>query len=383
MWDGADERRMAEATRLTRAGRLAEATALIRQALGTGTAGESVRVTPGDARAPIALPGPVASGQGAAPPEEPPARERPGPRVVMPDLKPPPGITLPGARPRRRASRPSWPGRWLAARYEDRHGARAYRVYVPAAGVGPGSSLVLMLHGCTQDAEDFAIGTRMNAVAEAAGLVVAYPEQDAVANASRCWNWFDPAHGRRDAGEPAILAGIARRAAAEHGVAPGRLFVAGLSAGGAMAAVLASAYPDVFAAVGVHSGLAPGCARDLPSALQAMRQGGAPGPSPREAVPLIVFHGDRDTTVHPRNADALVRQWTAGAGTAPVVAPVGDAATRAIYRDADGRVRAERWTVHGAGHAWSGGDPAGSYARPGGPDASAELARFFREHARG
>jgi poly(hydroxyalkanoate) depolymerase family esterase len=360
MTEGANEGRLAEATRLTRAGRLAEATALLGRTSGLGVglapAGAVVRVEPGDARAGMVLP-PIPPSRGGAP----------------------------SGGTRRATGRPAWPGRWTAATYEGRHGARSYRLYLPASGVGPGSALVVLLHGCTQDAEDFAIGTRMNAIAEARGWAVAYPEQDAAANPSRCWNWFAPEHQRRDAGEPALIAGIARRVRDEHGLDPGRVFVAGLSAGGAMAAVLAAAYPDVFAAAGVHSGLAPGSARDLPSALAAMRQGGAPGPAPAGTPPpLIVFHGDRDTTVHPRNADAIARQWAAGAGaTAPVVLSRDADATRTLYRDASGGLRVERWTVHGAGHAWSGGDRNGSYTNAGGPDASAEMARFFREHARG
>jgi poly(hydroxyalkanoate) depolymerase family esterase len=244
-----------------------------------------------------------------------------------------------------------------------------------------------MLHGCTQGPDDFAAGTGMNDLAESQGFLVVYPEQDASANESRCWNWFLATDQQRDRGEPALIAGIARRVMAENRVDPGRLFVAGLSAGGAMAAILGTAYPDLFAAVGVHSGLAPGSAHDLPSAFQAMRQGGRPGRPLAHAIPLILFHGDRDATVSPRNADHLVRHWTATASSEPLVTLArgeanGRPYTRATYRAPAGQLLVERWTIHGAGHAWSGGHAGGSFTDPAGPDASAEFARFFQTHAR-
>jgi poly(hydroxyalkanoate) depolymerase family esterase len=255
--------------------------------------------------------------------------------------------------------------------------------------------LVVMLHGCTQSPDDFAAGTGMNGVAEAEGFIVAYPAQATTANISKCWNWFEAAHQQREQGEPAIIAGITRQVMAQYSIDPGRVYVAGLSAGGAMAAIMAVTYPDLYAAVGVHSGLAPGCAQDLPSALQAMKQG-----SPRgqvhvgRPVPLILFHGDGDSTVHSCNADRLVQQWTAAAGShtpGAAVPPVtvergqkvgGHTYTRQIYLDGRGQPVVERWTIHGAGHAWSGGSHSGSYTDPAGPDASRELARFFQEHPR-
>ena len=265
-------------------------------------------------------------------------------------------------------------------------GSRGYRLYVPASASDGVNGLVLMLHGCKQNPDDFAAGTNMNAVAEANRLLVAYPAQTGANNAASCWNWFNPGDQRRDAGEPALLAGLARALADEFNVPPGAIFAAGLSAGGAMAAVLGQTYPDVFSAIGVHSGLPAGAANDVVSAFAAMRgEGGlAPAPRPkagRAAGPrTIIFHGAGDRTVHPSNAEKLAAaaKPVSGASRSERGASGGGRAyTRTLVDALDGSPALELWMIEGAGHAWAGGNAAGSYTDPRGPDASAEMVRFF------
>jgi poly(hydroxyalkanoate) depolymerase family esterase len=243
---------------------------------------------------------------------------------------------------------------------------------------------MVMLHGGTQNADDFAAGTRMNELAERHGFLVAYPEQSRAADPMGYWHWFQPAHQQRGGGEALVLAGLTQQVVGAHGVDPCRIYVAGLSAGGAMAAVMAAAYPDVYAAAGVHSGLPAGAAHDIPSALSAMKQGART--HTRATVPLIVFHGDGDATVDASNADHLVqaalprgwdrRQPVATRGRVPG----GHEYTRRSYADASGTPQVEQWIVHQAGHAWSGGSREGTYTDPLGPDASAELVRFCARH---
>ncbi|MCJ2118817.1 PHB depolymerase family esterase [Methylobacterium sp. J-001] len=277
------------------------------------------------------------------------------------------------------------------ARFEDRvftaAGSRRYKVFVPSGYTGQALPVLLMLHGCTQNPDDFAAGTQMNRLAEEQTFLVAYPEQPQSANMQRCWNWYAAGDQARDGGEPALLAGIARAVVDEFSADPDRVYAAGLSAGGAAAAILAATYPDLFAAVGVHSGLACGSARDVASAFAAMKgQGGAPGRN-RQAVPTIVFHGDVDRTVHPANGDQVVAQAMAVTGLAETVergtSPGGVAYTRTVRSDGAGQARLEYWVLHGAGHAWSGGSPDGSFTEPRGPDASRAMVRFFLGHARG
>ena len=397
---------MQEAARLTREGRLAEAAALIRRSLGLGrgtarsaTRAKVVEVPPID----------VASNSAGQPtsPEAPPVigaqpdakssaqpgtdRRSPFPQLDLSAL-------LAGRVPARGRSVRQFPpevvapaaGQWRSAVCNRETGRRGHKLYVPSAYHGQPLPLLVMLHGCTQSADDFAAGTRMNFVAEAEGLLVLYPEQAVAANSSRCWNWFQAADQQRGRGEPSIIAGITREVMAEHNVDQNRVYIAGLSAGGAMAAILATTYSDLFAAVGVHSGLAPGKAHDLPSALQAM-QGRGLNVQPTglgRSTPVILFHGDRDTTVHPRNAEEFIRHCIGGPDQPRVTlrqgqVPGGKAYTCASYKEPGGRTLVEHWTIHGASHAWSGGSPNGSFTDPAGPNASQELARFFREHRRG
>jgi poly(hydroxyalkanoate) depolymerase family esterase len=257
---------------------------------------------------------------------------------------------------------------YLTRHLQGPHGARDCKVFVPSARAGGPTGLVVMLHGCTQNANDFACGTGMNKVAESLGFVVLYPEQTHAHNIQSCWNWYRPEDQGR-AGEPAMIADLALQIAEEHEVPAGRIFVAGLSAGGAMAAILASTHREIFAAAGIHSGLPAGCAKDVPSAFAAMRGTGARS-KPCHNVPLIVFHGTADTTVASINAEWLVPDdgfETSHSGN-------GRSWTRLTTATGS-----ELWLVRGGGHAWFGGDPSGSYTDPSGPDASREMLRFFNE----
>jgi poly(hydroxyalkanoate) depolymerase family esterase len=234
----------------------------------------------------------------------------------------------------------------------------------------------------------------MNGLAEEHTFLVAYPAQSGNANMQKCWNWFQATDQQRGRGEPSIIAGITKQVMDEYEVEEGQVYVAGMSAGGAMAAILGATYPDLYAAVGVHSGLAPGSAHDLSSAFTAMRQGGPVVAPPentgreKKILPTIIFHGDGDTTVHPRNGERLLAHLDAGNpnGSSPRVntrrggVPGGYEYTRFTYKDASGGDLVERWSVHGLGHAWSGGSYPGSYTDPKGPDASAEMVRFFLQH---
>ena len=389
---------MLEATRLTQLGRLEESMAVIQRSL----FGVSARPQAPDALLePPASPAPAARTRPETTAEASalnPDRVRAAVdtvvrgfgRGVAPVLKGLEGLAG-GGLGRAPSQRPVSPS---GGTFEDGHfacaaGSRDYKLFIPSQPQRP-APLVVMLHGCTQSPEDFAAGTGMNALAERDGLFVVYPGQTRRAHGQKCWNWYEPRDQGREGGEAAIVAGLTRALIAEHGLDPARIYIAGMSAGGAAAANIGQAYPDLYAAVGIHSGLAAGCARDLPSALMAM-QAGAPGAAPAAgfgapaagaALPTIVFHGDDDGTVSVRNADQILAQ-VGIASLEPTRESFEDAGhpfTRTRYRDADGRVRVEDWRVRGAGHAWSGGDPRGSYTDGRGPDASRAMLDFFAQH---
>lgn len=300
---------------------------------------------------------------------------------------------------------PPTPAGWLEKHFEEGDARLRYRLFLPERYDGSRRlPLLVMLHGCTQSAEDFAAGTRLAELAEREGLLLAFPEQRPGAHPQRCWNWYDPAHQRRGTGEPALIAGIARQVRSDYAVDPDRVYLGGISAGGAMAVNVAAAYPEIFAAVGVHSAMPFAAASDVAGALRAMRRGPAERASGAAAlrdamgararmVPLLVLHGAADPVVSPANAAALAGQWAramaeiSGAAPGPVQRRQETVAGRTVSRElfrtaAGGGVVVESWVVEGLEHAWSGGSPEGSYTDPAGPDASREMVRFFREHPR-
>jgi poly(hydroxyalkanoate) depolymerase family esterase len=280
---------------------------------------------------------------------------------------------------------------YLARNFACEAGSRDYKVYVPSRKFGRKRPLIIMLHGCTQNPDDFAVGTGMNWLAEEHGFIVAYPGQPVSANQTACWNWFNLSDQMRDAGEPSIIAGITRTLIAEFDIDAERVYVAGLSAGGAMAAVMSATYPELYAATGIHSGLAYGSATDMASAFAAMR--GATGPAvaaPRRLrlksangrIRTIVFHGASDQRVHPSNGETILSESRAGlTGPAQEMQHAGSAEgrsyTRTVITNASGVPHVEHWAIEGLGHAWSGGSPEGSYTDQHGPDASREMLRFF------
>lgn len=422
-WNDTMKQLMGKATELVRNGRLAEATQAIQQALGNHTPAPQA---PADAAAPGTAPAAARWRPTVVPdiedavlvePRQDAANEGTSARVSAPGPTPDPASatsTAPAAEPppqptaAKTAPHPHAEAPGSFTRVAFRHpgvgqGVHHYHLYVPpGAGAGTPMPLVLMLHGCTQNPVDFATGTGMNSAAAPDNALVLYPEQPQSANPNGCWNWFRPEDQHRGRGEPGLLVAMVRDVMARHPVDDARVYAAGLSAGGAMAALLGREYPDVFAAVGVHSGLQAGAAHNVMAALSAMKSGakpnarGTPVAAPgQRVVPLIVFHGDADATVHARNGEQVVTAalGMGAGGPGPVDkrveqgrSPAGQAYTRTVYRQgassAAGPAMAEHWVLHGGGHAWAGGSAKSSHTDPGGVSATAEMLRFFLEHRR-
>ena len=375
------QRLMRQATRLTSAGQLRAATTAIQRALRGGAAhsahsAHAASPTAAAPPTPPASPAPSASARPAA--------------IVLDGFV----VEVPDDTGSPAPDSVAGEGAFIDGTHTHAALTRQYKLYVPGEPAARPRALVVMLHGCTQNPDDFAAGTGMNERAREQGFLVLYPAQAQDANPARCWNWFKHNHHLRDRGEAAVIATMTQAVMKEHGINPAQVYIAGLSAGGAMASSVAAAYPELFAAVGVHSGLAPGAARSLPEGLAAMRSGASrpANLTGRSAVnlsvPAIVFHGDHDATVHPKNGDQVIAAALAGApqresGSAhqPVVeqgiSPQGQRYTRTIHGAATAPALAEHWVLHGAGHAWSGGQAAGSYTDAKGPDASREMLRFF------
>ena len=292
-------------------------------------------------------------------------------------------------------TQPQGKGEFLSGTFHGETRPLHYKLYVPSGHGNAPLPLVVMLHGCGQTADDFALGTGMNELAESAQCLVLYPEQSSQVSWNRCWNWYDQAHHERDEGEPALIAGLTQSIIKQYAVDTACVSIAGLSSGGAMAVIMGRTYPDLFKAVGCHSGLPHRSATDTMSAMSAMRAGSdlasAKGTVPLASTPIIVFHGDIDSTVHQKNSADVVKQTIeCYQAQAPgescdmaVFEETGEASgrsfTRHTHRGTTGDVVAEHWTIHGSGHAWSGGNLRGSYTDTRGPDASREMLRFFME----
>ena len=348
---------LAEALHLTRSGRLAEATAAIQRALGGASRSHS----------PVpncrANPGRVHGAPLRSLPPMPPMRPGAGLGVDLSSL--PRLDRLPGL-----DGLPGLAGGTAPAT------SRPYRLHVPTQLPSGPRPLVVLLHGGTQDSAAFAQATGFDAFADAHGFLALYPEQITAANPMRYWNWFNRADQQRDAGEPSILVGLVEQVAAEHPIDRDRVYVAGFSAGAAMASVLGAVYPDVFAGIGVHSGLAHGAAGDMVSAFSAM--GRAPLVPAVDHIPAIIIHGDADPTVHVSNAGSVLEQFApVGATRRTVAEQVNGRHIQRTILETDRRTVSECIVISGAGHTWSGGRPGGSYADPSGPDATAEMIRFF------
>lgn len=295
-------------------------------------------------------------------------------------------------------------GGWISGAFRNDAGERQYQLYVPPRHEpSRRHMLVVLLHGCTQDPMDLARGTRIAEHADREGVFVLLPEQPAGANPMKCWSWFDPQHQSRDVGEPSIIAGMTREIVERYPVDPARVHIGGISAGGAMASLVAIAYADVYASVAVHSAPAWRAATDLAGAVRVMAHGSPDADSlgavAAEAmggrmrpIPAFVLHGGSDAVVKPANGTDAARQWLAtnrrASGSAGLT--IDDSSgetggyhwTRVCHRDGSAGCLVEAWTVAELAHAWSGGSSAGTFTDERGPDATAEMLRFFREHPR-
>ena len=381
---------MREATHLTQAGQLNEATAAIQRALHGAGAGGAVTTDSVKAWAR------GSSSGGASADVFPLVLEG----CVFETDAQTPAATEAETETETRTDRPTGAGEFTSGTHTHGTLTRRYKLYTPPGQEsGRPMPLVVMLHGCTQNPDDFAAGTGMNQRAREQGFCVLYPEQSQDANPSLCWNWFKHNHQQRGQGEPALIASLTQVVMMRQGIDPRRVFIAGLSAGGAMATIVATAYPEIFAAVGVHSGLPTGAASNVGEALMVMKSGEPslvmPGKGrrlgvatkaaqrPQTTVPTIVFHGDQDTTVHPRNGQQVISAVMGSGASGPRVeqgvSARGRRYTRFTCRADHGRALTEHWLVHGAGHAWSGGSAEGSYTDGSGPDATGEMLRFFFE----
>ena len=377
-------RSLLKATGLTRMGRLMDATRLIQRALGGGAM-------------PSARPAAQPMGQ---PVPETTAETLPN-TIILP---PPRSVPEPAANDEvmRRPQHPNFSEQSFA--FEGK--TYPYRLFVPKlADAGEEGAqresmpLVVLLHGCKQDALDFSKGTAMNALAGKEQCLVLYPEQITRANQLMCWNWFEPGHQQEGLGEPGMITALTRQVLATdfngRRADPRRVYIAGLSAGGAMAAVVAGLHPELFTALGVHSGLPAGAASNVMTAFQAMRSGGQGQRA--SAMPTIVFHGDGDTTVHPSNGENIALDALAALREAdtPLVKTQSSAdpeANRADrndkpteltrYANAEGKSFIEYWSINNGPHAWSGGSKEGSYTDPDGPSASKAMLAFFLQHSR-
>ena len=302
------------------------------------------------------------------------------------------GLVLPGVARGQESTRVN--GEFIEGRFESRLGARRYKLFIPASPApAQGRAVVVMLHGCTQNADDIARGTRLNDRAGSAlgGALVLYPEQGATDNPQKCWNWFDQSHQARDGGEPALLAAMIADVTARYHADERRVFLGGISAGGAMAVNLAVAYPERFAGVTVHSGIPYRAAKNVMEALPVMRNGPAEAATIAPTrVPLLVLHGEADAVVSARNASALASQWRGavqqalGAELTPREetgrSADGRAFQRVLYARESEPALVEWWTVRELGHAWSGGAPEGTFTDPRGVDATAVMLDFFARH---